>query len=94
MEFLEDHPEVANTLENDHSEDWDAEWHKHLLTMALEELKSKVQPDTYLAFEMYALQNRSAKEIAEFLNISVGSIYTAKSRCIDILQELVRTLDQ
>ena len=73
---------------------WDSEWRRHLLNMALAELKGRVQPETYVAFEMYALQNRPAQEVAEFLNISVASVYTAKNRCVLTLREIVNNLEE
>lgn len=73
---------------------WEEEWKKHLLNMALAELKGRVQAETYLAFEMYALQNREVEEVAEFLNLSVSSVYTAKSRCICVLKEIVSNLEE
>jgi DNA-directed RNA polymerase specialized sigma24 family protein len=47
-----------------------------------------------VAFEMYALQNRSVEEVAEFLNMSISSVYTAKSRCITTLKEIIKELDE
>ena len=88
-----------NTLENlpsknDWDSAWDEEWHKHVLHMAMTELKTRVQSDTFAAFEMYAVQNRKVEEVAEYLNISVSSVYTAKSRCIAILREIIKELDE
>ena len=62
--------------------------------MALVELRERVQPETYAAFEMYALHERSVEEVAQFLNMSVSSIYTAKSRCISTLRDIIKTLDE
>lgn len=73
---------------------WSEEWQKHVLTMALTELRGRVQAETYLAFEMYALHERPVKEVADFLNISISSVYTAKSRCIATLKEIVATLEE
>ena len=73
---------------------WDNEWRRHLLNMALAELKGRVRPETYVAFEMYALQNRPAQEVAEFLNISVASVYTAKTRCVLTLREIIDNLEE
>ena len=72
---------------------WDEEWYKHLLNMALVELKLRVQTETYVAFEMYALQNRAVDEVATFLNMSISSVYTAKSRCITTLKEIIKDLE-
>lgn len=67
---------------------WDEEWRRHVLNMALAELKGHIQPEQYLAFEMYALQNRSVQEVAKFLDLSVASVYTIKSRSIATLREI------
>ena len=73
---------------------WDDEWYKHVLHMAMTELKSRVQPETYAAFEMYAVQNRKVEDVASFLNLSVASVYTAKSRCISTLREIIKELEE
>ena len=72
---------------------WNEEWQKHVLAMALAELRGRVQAETYIAFEMYALHERPVKEVAEFLNLSIASVYTAKSRCIATLKEIITTLE-
>ena len=73
---------------------WETQWQKHVMAMAMTELKAKVQPETYVAFEMYAVQNRPVHEVAEFLNLSVSSVYTAKSRCIAALKEIIAKLEE
>ena len=72
---------------------WNDEWQKHVLAMALAELKGRVRPETYVAFEMYALQDRPVEEVAKFLNLSVASVYTARSRCVSALREIVKSLE-
>ena len=72
---------------------WNDEWKRHVLNMAIAELKGRVQPETYSAFEMYALQGRPIREVAEFLDLSPASIYTARSRCVKLLKEIVRELE-
>lgn len=73
---------------------WETQWQKHVMNMALVELKNHVQPETYLAFEMYAIQDRDVREVASFLNMSVASVYTAKSRCISTLKEIIANLEE
>lgn len=72
----------------------DEEWHRHVLHMAMTELKGRVQPETFVAFEMYAVQNRKVEDVAEFLNLSVSSVYTAKSRCISALKKIIKDLEE
>ena len=72
---------------------WNEEWRRHVLNMALVELRARVQPETYSAFEMYALQNRPLAEVCSFLDMSPASVYTAKSRCISTLKEIIANLE-
>ena len=95
--FVElDNPEktVAEPAIDVWDELWEEEWKRHVLAMALTELKGHVQPETYVAFEMYALQERTVQEVAKFLNLSVASVYTAKSRCIAALKEIISKLEE
>ncbi|WP_294506052.1 sigma-70 family RNA polymerase sigma factor [uncultured Victivallis sp.] len=73
---------------------WDEEWEKHVFSMACTELKKRVKSVTWLAFEMYALQNRPAEEVAEFLNVSVSTVYTARSRCVSMLRTIIDELEE
>ena len=65
-----------------------------MLNMALVELKGRVQPETYSAFEMYAMQNRKLEEVCKFLDMSPTSVYTAKNRCIAVLKEIIANLEE
>lgn len=71
---------------------WDDEWRRHVNTMALDELRGRVKPEHYLAFEMYALQNRPVREVADFLDLSESAVYTIKSRCVAMLREIAAKL--
>ena len=76
------------------NKNWDDEWMKHLLNEAMIELKSRVESNTYSAFEKYAMHRKSVKEVADFFDISVSSVYTAKSRCIATLREIIKDLEE
>lgn len=72
---------------------WDEEWSRHILRMGLDELRNRVRPETFMAFEMYAVQERPVEEVAAMLDRSVASVYTAKSRCIDLLREIITDME-
>lgn len=65
------------------------EWRKAVFSDALDELRRRVDERTYQAFEMYGLQNRSASQVAEVLEIPVDRLYVVKKRCVDILRAIV-----
>jgi len=75
-------------------EHWNDEWRGHLLQMALAELKNQVEPLTFQAFMLYAVQERKCGEVADFLDISNNSVYVAKSRCLDMLKTIILRLDE
>ena len=84
--------EVADDVRFD--DVWEEEWRRHLLTQALEELRATVQPVTFSAFQMYAIQEHPVKEVADFLQLSVDSVYVAKNRCIAGLKRIIEKLDR
>ena len=73
---------------------WDEEWRRHLMTEGLKELRNHVEPITYQAFEMFAIKKHRADETAEFLGLSVSSVYTARSRCVAKLRNIIEDLEK
>ena len=65
------------------------EWRNHVLNVALMELSEKVEPETFDAFQMYVLQERSPKDVAEALSISESSVYVYKNRCVRHLRQIM-----
>ena len=89
---IEEIPEPASDDKFDAS--WEEEWRRHIFTQAMLELRNQVQSNTFAAFEMYAVQGRPVKEVADFLNMSVNSVYVAKNRCIESLKEIMENLER
>ncbi len=62
----------------------------------LEEAKAQVQlrvtPQTWKAFQLAAVEDRSGKEVAEALGISVAAVYVYRNRVQTMLREEVRRL--
>ena len=79
----------AQCLYEDFHEVFMNEYRKAALSEAKAELKRRVDEKTYQAFELYGLQNRPAEQVAELLDMSLSSLYTSKSRCKKILQEII-----
>ena len=65
------------------------EWKQSVLNDALDELRLRVDPITYQAFELYGLQSRDPQEVAAVLGIKKDQLYVAKSRCSKILRETI-----
>ena len=56
---------------------------------AKNELRQQVDDKTFMAFELYGLQNRPVEKVSEILELTPNQIYVAKSRCMKILQKIV-----
>jgi len=65
------------------------EWKNHILNVALMELREKVEPETFDAFQMYVLQERLPREVAEALSISESAVYVYKNRCVRHLRAII-----
>ena len=65
------------------------EWRKMILKEAERELKARVAPETFQAYELYAVQNRPVEKVAAFLNCSVNQVYQAKKRCFAMLRKIL-----
>ena len=59
-----------------------------------EMVRGDVEPDTWRAFEMTVVENRSIDEAAVELDKPVGTIYAARSRIMRRLREAVRELEK
>ena len=68
-------------------------WRAIVREEAMLELARRVDEKTFQAFELYALEERPAKETAELLGFSVDSVYVAKNRCVKILREIIARLN-
>jgi len=68
---------------------FDEEYCKCLLSMALDELRKHVEPETYDIFEMVVLQERSPKDVARHLGVDRAVIDVYCSRCRKKLQKII-----
>jgi RNA polymerase sigma factor (sigma-70 family) len=72
---------------------WDEEWQKNLMSAALERVKRQVSPRQFQIFDLYALRNWSARQVAQTLRIGVAQVYMAKHRVSGLLRKEVKKLD-
>ncbi len=70
------------------------EWRKAVLKEAEQELKQRVAPETFQAYELYAVQNRPVKKVAEYLDCSENQVYQAKKRCFAMMREILLAMNE
>lgn len=67
---------------------WERDWERFVTNQCLERLRGEVTPMTYAAFEMVALREAPANEVARELGITRNAVFIAKHRALKRLGEL------
>lgn len=76
-------------------EQWELEHQRLLAARAMKNLKPDIDPKTWSAFELTAIDSLSAAQAGERLGMSSGAVYVAKSRVVAKLRtEIERMLDE
>jgi len=70
---------------------WDAAFEQSLLIVLLEEVRRGVNPQTYQAFELFALQGIPASEVAQTTGLTRNAVYQARKNVVRRLRQLGAT---
>lgn len=70
-------------------EQWEREWRQYHLSCALRSIEVEFSARDRTAFHAYALEGRSAAEVAERHGLSTDQVYQAKSRILRRLTTLI-----
>ena len=70
------------------------EWKNQMLKEALERLRNQVKPETFLAFQLTAIQGKSTKAAADFIQMDVNMVYVARSRCLARLRKIIDEINR
>lgn len=84
--------DVPEPWADDLEQHWEEEYRQHILREALSVVRAQVEPRTYQAFDLYALQGAEAREVARFLEVSAGAVYTSKTRVLERLRLVMQEL--
>ena len=87
-------PLGALAAREDLGEIWEEEWRDAILRFCLREVQREVDEPTYRAFELFALEERSASEVAQELGLTPNAVYGAKRRIMERLKELRPRLEE
>lgn len=74
-------------------EEWNREHEARLFQWASELVKKEVQPATWDAFWLTAVQHKPPSEVAKSLKMSVGTVYVAKSRVVAKIKERIQSIE-
>lgn len=73
---------------------WENEWRATVWAQAFSEVKQKCDPTTMQSYVYFVLQNRSAQEVANLLDIKPNTVYQHKARIEKMLQKFAMEFDQ
>jgi RNA polymerase sigma-70 factor (ECF subfamily) len=88
--------ELLHTVEarEDLMQRLDEEFDRELLEEAIAQVRQRVVPRTWRAFEMTAMEGRSGADTAKELGMKVATVFVAKSKVQKLLQEERRKLER
>jgi RNA polymerase sigma factor (sigma-70 family) len=66
---------------------------RELLKKAMDLVRLRVQPHTWEAFRLLALEGRSGIQVAEQLQLKVGTVFVARSKVQRMLHQEIKLLD-
>ena len=76
------------------SDQWNREWVNHLLSLCIDGARREFDSGTSRAFELYAISQRPADDVASQLGMTRNAVYIAKSRVLARLHEMFADLDE
>ncbi|TWT83176.1 RNA polymerase sigma factor [Planctomycetes bacterium CA13] len=83
----------AQTAESEETQSLSLLYRREIFRVAAAEIKPEFHVDSWTAFWESVVVNRPVEEVAQTMNRSRGSIYTARSRVMARLKEKVQQLD-
>ena len=84
--------ECANRDEEHEAADWEQEYRRGRFRWAVEQVRGGFEESSFRAFWHTAVDGRPAPEVASELGLSVGAVYTAKSRVLDRIRRVIETV--
>ena len=91
---IEDQVNFTEPVTEDFEKNWDAEWKKQLLEVALRRVRGKVKLRHYMIFEMSVLREASISEIKKTLGVGLAMIYVTKHRVQKLVAAELRRMEE
>ncbi|MGN6554979.1 MAG: RNA polymerase sigma factor [Verrucomicrobiota bacterium] len=71
---------------------WEVDWERTLLEAALKKIRRQLDPQKYQIFDFYVNKEWSPEKVAETFGVSVGQVYLAKHRVVEMIRDEVNRL--
>jgi RNA polymerase sigma factor (sigma-70 family) len=73
---------------------WDGEFERQMFLAATERVRGEFHESSWLAFWQTAVEGRGAGEVGRVLGLSVGAVYTAKSRVLSRVKQEIELMQE
>jgi RNA polymerase sigma factor (sigma-70 family) len=71
---------------------WEAEWEQNLFSTALGKVRRQINPKHFQIFDLCVTQQKSVKEVRQFLGVSTMEVYLSRHRVSRLVQQEVKRL--
>jgi RNA polymerase sigma-70 factor (ECF subfamily) len=89
----EDLQQLAEVPAPDDAADWwEMEYQRQSFVVAANRVRPQVQESSWQAFWKTAVDGRTPSDVAAELNLSLGALYTAKSRVLTLIKKEIQNL--
>ena len=89
-EILENLPDPGTSFD----EQWENDWRKNLLVLAMDRVRHKVKPRQYQIFDLYVTQHIPLASVRRMLNVSAAQVYIAKFRIMPLIKKEIAELEK
>jgi len=73
---------------------WEQEYERRVFAWASQQVRGRVDPSTWQAFWLTAVEGQSGEQAAAALGLTPGAVYVAKSRVMARLRALVEEIEE
>jgi len=85
---------IADPATPEFGADWDAEWEKNRVTLAMEQVRAKIEERQFQIFDLYVMKGWPPGEVAKTLGISIARVYLTKHRVAGLVKKVARRLEK
>lgn len=78
----------------DFARQWDEEWRRNIIAMAMDRLRSRVKPKQFQMFDLFVTQNLPMSQVVRILNVNRAQVYMAKLRITPMLRDEILALEK
>ena len=72
---------------------WEHKYRQSVFRVAADRIRHEFQSSTWQAFWLTSVEGKKTGEVAQFLGISVGAVYVARSRVLARLKKEIQSLE-